>query len=290
MSAPSKAASAAASTRAQKAAAKTRVKAEAVTPDECFVCDQPKVTKKRFCAAHNRAHQAMQSQCKTTAEKNAFANAMSDPRTARAELAEFMENNADIGKWAKKKPVDMTRFVKQYGKRDSRGDHNEDEGMTSWQFERWSQDVKGMTPAGTAAWWKELLEDKNVRRDHLGRYPDGRPGAQQLYIPNSKMSGYSNTEKFIESAAESATEGIREATSSDRRALQGLALSHTAGSSDFWQQRADATSAWMPEGQQITPRAKRQKSQHGSSPLEAGEAGAEGFSPGVAAGSQDQPP
>ena len=269
-----------------KAGGKPRAKPEAGASDLCFVCEQRKVAKKRFCTAHNRAHQAMQSQCKTAEEKAAFATAMSDPRTARAELTEFMENNADIGKWAKKKPVDLTRFLKQYGKREAKGDHNEDEGMSSWQFERWSQDVKGMTPAGTAAWWKELLEDKNVRRDHQGRYPDGRPGALQLYIPNSKMSGYRKSEKFIESAAETGTDAMRDASSVDKRALQGLALSHSAGSSEFWQLSTDSTSAWTPADAPLPgpPRAKRRKG-----PLGADSDPSEGV-PSAAAGPKDKMP
>ena len=233
---------------------------QAAGPECCFVCSAPKSGEKKFCDFHNRAHQNMVSQCKTEAEKKALAAAMSDARTAKLELTEFMDNNADVSKFGKKKKIDMDKFVKTYGRREARGDESNDVAMTSWEFERWSQDKKGMTPSGTESWWKELLSDDSVRRDYLGRYPDGRPGALQLYVPNSSMSAFKRGERYVETGAEHSSDPLRNAEASDQRALRQLSLTHSQGTADFF--AMSGSSSWQPDdasGSLVTPRAKRTK-------------------------------
>ena len=160
----------------------------------CFVhdCSDPVAPRHKFCETHKRLFGAMtyQRAAMPAEAQQAFDSLMKDPVSCGIELSRFQQENPCLKKFARKKPLDVTRYLKIYSTQISTGSRSEDVEMTHHEFISWAQSVKALSRAGAESWWAELMESPHVEKNQGGRWPDGRLGALQCVVPGAAKMRY----------------------------------------------------------------------------------------------------
>ena len=165
-------------------------------PKSCFVqgCTDPLFPRHKFCETHKRLYAAMTYQRASLPPEaqQAFDSLMKDPVSCGIELAKFQQDNPCLKKFARKKPLDVCRYLKVYSAQLSTGARSEDVEMTHHEFINWAQTVKALSRSGAESWWSELMQDKHVEKNQDGRWPDGRRGALQCVVPGAAKLRYND--------------------------------------------------------------------------------------------------
>ena len=143
----------------------------------------------------------------------AYDKAMKHPVNQALEVEKFGFDNPGDAKYKRKVLIEWRNFKRKYCTRHEATDKDKAKPYTWQAFQLYGENVQGLSPAETKAWWQSFYDNPAIERDNSGPF-----GRLVLYCPIHKSKSKAKT-KFIENAYEEGSSDKRKPTQKDRKML-----------------------------------------------------------------------